>query len=560
MKTIRLWPGVAFVALMCIFWYVIPLFIPEALMLGLLAVLVGTLGFLVWWLFLSRAAVSERWIALGIMALVVFLTSRLLDISISTANMGLMFYMYCIPPLCTAFVLWTVFTRKVQGRMRWVSMILTIIVSTGFWILLRTDGMLGEGNHDLNWRWAKTNEQKLLESRQTANGMTQPAGSLLRTKAEWPGFRGPGRDGVVNGLTINTDWKNHPPEILWRKPVGPGCSSFAVSGNLVYTQEQRGEEEAVSCYDLQSGELVWMHKDKARFYDSHAGAGPRSTPTIYGAKIYTLGGTGILNCLDAATGKAYWTHNAAQETRVKTLTWGFAGSPLIEGKAVIVSTAGKLAAFDTIDGTMLWQGPDGGSSYSSPQLFTLGGVQQVLFMSAAGALSVDPGTGKTIWEYPSKAEDRILQPALIDSNCILMASDYKGLRRLSVKNEGGKFKIKEEWFSPDIRAYFNDHVISKGFVYTYDGPSLCCVDLKDGKRIWKGDRYRGWNLLIKNQDLLLILTEKGELALVKADPKQFSELARIPAIKGRCWNHPAMAGNIVLVRNASEMAAISLPK
>jgi outer membrane protein assembly factor BamB len=559
MKKLRLWPGVAFVALICLFWYVVPMFIPEALMLGLGVVLLGTAGFLVWWLFFSRAPVGERWIALGIMALAMFLTSRLLDVSIATANMGLMFYIYCVPALLLAFMLWVFLTRNLQGRMKWLSMTLTIMVATGFWVFLRTDGMRGEGNHDLNWRWAKTSEENLLENQQSGRELNTTA-VLPGKPAEWPGFRGAGRDGVVSGLTIKTDWQSDPPKMLWKKPVGPGCSSFAVHGNLVFTQEQRGEEEAVSCYDLENGDEVWIHTDKARFYDSHAGAGPRSTPVLHGSKIYTLGGTGILNCLDQATGKAFWTCNAAQLTKVKTLTWGFAGSPLIAGNAVIVSTAGKLAAFDTANGQLLWQGPDGGSSYSSPQFLTMGRVQQVLFMSAAGALSVDPASGKTLWEYSSKAEDRILQPALIDSGCILMASDYKGLRKLSVKNEGGKFKLKEEWFSPDLSVYFNDHVISKGFVYTYDGPSLCCVDLKDGKRIWKGDRYRGWNLLLKDQDLLLILTEKGELALVNADSKKFSELARIPAIKGRTWNHPAMAGNIILVRNASEMAAFRLPQ
>ena len=145
-------------------------------------------------------------------------------------------------------------------------------------------------------------------------------------------------------------------------------------GELVYTQEQRGEEELVSCYRLHTGEPVWRHGDPIRHWESEGGAGPRATPTLRDGRVYTFGATGILNALDAASGAVVWSRNVAADTGVETPGWGFAGSPLVVGDVVIVAASGRLAAYDVATGEPRWLGPEGGGGYSSPHLATIGGV------------------------------------------------------------------------------------------------------------------------------------------------------------------------------------------
>lgn len=560
-KPLRLLPAIVIVILQWLIRFGLPGVVSAdlATQIGIFGGLIGGLAIMIWWAFFSRAIWFERIGAIGLIILALFVTQQLNDESISTANMGLMFIIFSIPVLSLAFVTWAVATRNLTTGIRRITMVITILLATGFWILLRTDGMDGSNHQDLAWRWSKTSEERLLAQSNDKLIPVSPDSAALAATAEWPGFRGSNRDGMVTGIKIATDWVKSPPAELWRRSVGPGCSSFAIHGTLLFTQEQRGEYEMVTCYNLNTGEPLWNHGDSARFWDSHAGAGPRSTPTLSNGRVYTTGGTGILNVLDERDGKLIWSRNAASDAKVKVLTWGFAGSPLVVGNRVIVSLSGKLAGYNIENGDPVWFGTDGGNSYSSPHQVTIAGVQQVLLMSQAGAISIEPESGKPLWNYDWQMTDRILQPTVIGEGDLLIVGETQAVRRIKVTLNQGTWSVKELWESDQIKANFNDFIIHKGFAYGFDGPSIACIDIKDGSRKWKGSPYRGFTVLLADQDLILVLTEKGDLALVKATPDQFIELARIPAIKGKTWNHPAMVGDVVVVRNAMEMAAFRFP-
>lgn len=456
-----------------------------------------------------------------------------------------------------------------------------ILLSALGWTLVRMEGIDGDHDATFAWRWSATAEQQLLARRVAApvpsaaapvappveTPVERPPAPVEASKvvesagvvAEWPGFRGAHRDGVVPGVTIGTSWGQSAPALLWRKPVGPGWSSFAVQGGLLYTQEQRGEEELVTAYAVDTGELVWKHGDAVRFFESNAGAGPRATPTLAGGRVYTLGATGVLNVLDAATGKKLWSRDTTADTKQAAPDWGFSASPVVTQGLVIVY-AGRLAAYEAATGKLRWMGEATGGSYSSPQLATIGGVEQLVMLTPEGAAGLDGASGAVLWSHEWKGMP-IIQPAMVPGAGLLVSvSQLKGTRRLDPVRGPAGWTVAERWTTMALKPYFNDSVVHKGHAYGFDARILACVDLTTGERVWKGGRYgNGQMLLLPEQDLLLVLSEEGEVALVQARPDGFTEVAKAPALEGKTWNHPVIAAGRLFVRNGQEMAAFRLP-
>ncbi|MDE0627961.1 MAG: PQQ-like beta-propeller repeat protein [Bryobacterales bacterium] len=561
-KELRLWPGVAAISVQWLCWVVVPLAAPGPAT-GFISVgggLAGGLAVAVWWAFLSRAPRPERLGFIALAAVTLFVASRLVDESIADGMMGMLMFLYAVPVASLAIVASAAGTRRLTPRTRRTAMTAAILLSCGVWTVLRSEGITGAGAAEFRWRWAKTAEQQFLETRgdePDSSPETQPAASA---RGDWSGFRGRHRDGAVQGVRIKTDWNASPPALLWRRPVGPGASSFAVGNGLLYTQEQVGDHEAVTCYSLDTGELVWTHRDEARFWDSHVGPGPRATPALREDRVYALGATGILNALHAADGTVLWSRNAATDTGTTVPDWGLSGSPLVVGDLVVAAVSGTLAAYDRATGEPRWFGPPGSGSYSSPHPLTIDGEAQVLLLSSAGLTSVAPRDGRVLWEHAWPGGDRIVQPAGVRDVGLLVAEGSGfGLRHIAVTRDTDKWSVAERWESTRLKPYFNDFVVHERHAFGFDGSILACVDVEDGSRKWKGGRYgHGQLLLLADQDLLLVLSERGELATVAATPDRFEEVARHPGIEGKTWNHPALAGDILLVRNGEEAAAFRL--
>src|SRR5215471_8582965 len=613
-KQLRLWPGVVIAILMLLLRFVVPVVMPDELLVAVLSGPVGGLAVVLWWLLFSRARWFERLGAVALMLVALFATKRIVDVSIATGAMGFLLPFLAIPTLGVSFVVWAVATRHLSDGVRRATMVATILLSCGVWALVRTGGFTAATfKSDLHWRWTKTSEERLVAKSGNELGALPPAPAGEKTlekrddarlapksgnepaalspvraateapekrlvakagsapaplppappelAAEWPGFRGPHRDDIIPGVRIKTDWTASPPVALWRRPVGPGWSSFAVRGGLFYTQEQRGPDEIVACYKLTTGEPVWAHRDTARFWESNGGPGPRGTPTLYNGRVYTFGATGILNVLNERDGSVVWSRNAASDTGMAIPQWGFASSPLVIGDLVIVATSGQLVAYDLATGAKRWTSPPRGVSYSSPHLATIDGVPQVLLLSEPGLISVGLADGKLLWEH-AWAGYPIVQPALTaDGDVLISVSEGSGTRRLGVARGSSGWTVQERWTSLGLKPYFNDFVVHKGHAFGFDGSILACIDLKDGKRVWKGGRFgSGQLLLLADQDLLLLTSEEGELALVRATPDGFTEVARFPALEGKTWNHPVLVGDVLLVRNGEQMAAFRLSR
>jgi outer membrane protein assembly factor BamB len=604
-KPLRLWPAVVIAIVQLLVMFGGPVVAPDAgLPIGMLGGVVGALAIIVWWVFFSRAPWFERVGAIVLMIVAVWAARAVAHESIVGAGQGNLIFILPTPYLSLALVAWAVATRHLHDGVRRASLVAAILLACAPFALIRTAGVRGGAGSEFHWRWTPTPEQLLLakggdeptplppatapassaapaeipketpaarasvtpaavSAAPTAKKIEAAAKAAMDTPAEWPGFRGPGRDSVVRGVRIETDWTKSPPVVIWRRPIGPGWSSFAVRGDLLYTQEQRGDDEIVSCYRVSTGEPVWRHRDAVRFYESNGGAGPRATPTLSHGRVYTLGATAVLNALDAGTGSVVWSRNAASDTDRKIPDWGISSSPLVVDDMVIVAVSGTLAAYDLATGKPRWTGPQHGGSYSSPQLVTIDGVAQVLLLSAPGAVSVSPADGKLLWEHTWEG-GAIVQPGLTaDGGILINAMSMMGglgTRRLAVAHGSGGWTVEERWTSNGLKPYYNDFIVHKGHAYGFDGNILASIDLEDGKRTWKGGRYgNGQLVLLADQDLLLVSSEDGELALVSATPDKFTELARFAALDAKTWNHPVIVGDLLLIRNGEEMAAFRLP-
>lgn len=558
----RLWPFVAVLAVQFFATFALGKIVPASLVhfFGMVGgPLVGFLLLFGWWL-----AVSDwPW---GRKLLVVLLPFPFIAASMALADPSVYHaaFIYGLPLLCLAFVVWLVLRRRTEMArpiMAWAAILLGVC---GVWTLLRTTGVDGDMAYDFAPRWTDSAEEELLEAESLAlDAVAEPAETA---DAPWPGLRGPKRDGVVPGLRVATDWVASPPEILWKRPVGPGWGSFAVQGEVIYTQEQRGEQEVVSAYDAASGEPIWQHADEARFWESMAGAGPRATPTLAGGRVFTVGATGLVQALDATTGEELWQRDLVDDTGAPLPDWGFSSSPLVSGGQVVVyagaGDGNALVAYDVDTGEPAWFASAGARSYCSLHEVELEGVRQFLVATGEGVTSVSPA-GEVLWnhDWPASGGARVVQPAVTPGGDVIVGTSFGlGTRRVAVSRSGDAWSTEAIWTSRGLKPYYNDIVVHEGHVYGFDSRILAALDLETGERVWKGGRYgNGQLLLLPAQDLLLVISDRGELALVRAVPDGFEEVTTFQVLKGKTWNHLAYAEGVLYVRNAQEMAAVRLP-
>jgi outer membrane protein assembly factor BamB len=388
-----------------------------------------------------------------------------------------------------------------------------------------------------------------------------PSAKAARTY--WTDFRGPNRDGRYDELKVAAKWPASGLPVLWRQPIGSGYASFVIAEGVAYTIEQRRGQEVVAAYDLETGREMWIHGWDAAFIES-MGDGPRATPTWKEGRIYALGATGELRCIDAKSGKPLWGRNILTENRAQNLDWGMAASPLVVDDKVVVLPGGSsgrsVVAYNKNTGEPAWRALDDRQAYVSPMLATLGGQRQIVVVTSNRVVGLTVENGSVLWEYPWATSMGIncSQPIAIADNRLFISAGYgKGSAVIELAKADKGFSVRTVWENTNMKNKFNSSVYHEGYVYGLDEGILCCVDVATGERKWKGGRY-GYGQVLLAGGNLIVISDAGELALVKASPDQHTELAKFSALEGKTWNYPAIAGGRLLVRNATTMACYNL--
>jgi outer membrane protein assembly factor BamB len=429
--------------------------------------------------------------------------------------------------------------------------------------LVRVRGITGDRLPLFAWRWAPRPGEPVSQSA-TVPPERRVGAPVTTNLASFPQFLGPGRDGVLSGPKLDRDWQTRKPELLWRHAVGAGWAGFAVQDGKAVTLEQSGANEEVVCYDLFDGRRLWTHAYPARYEDPDAGVGPRSVPTVAAGRIYTTGGTGILTCVDFGTGQKVWSCDLMQQHGSSVPRYGFSASPLVRGREVIVTPGGakqrSLAAHDAETGGFLWGGGTNAAGYSSPIFAQLLDTEQILVFNANALAGHDSHTGALLWEYAIPSVAHVANPLVISSNQVLASCGYgQGSFLVAVAREDSEhWSVKLLWKSIRLKSKFANLLVRGGYLYGLDDGMLTCLELTSGERRWKETRYGHGQLLLVN-DLLLVTAENGEVALVELSPEKPVELTRFQALKGKTWNPPTLANDLLLVRNDVEAACYRLP-
>jgi outer membrane protein assembly factor BamB len=498
---------------------------------------------------------------------------------------------YTVPLFVLGLLAWWTFLSGFRWKTRLIGLGLIALASSAFGLTFRLKEFSGDMVPRFTLRWQRSAEQRAADYWQNeTNAAPTSASSSGNTSAviekltiapgDWPQFDGANRDGLAQGVRIRTDWNQRPPKQLWRHPVGAAWSSFSVVDNFAFTQEQRGPDEAVVCYDARDGKQVWVHLDGDQRYDqAMAGVGPRATPTVYDSRVYTFGTAGVLNCLAARTGAVLWSKNALEEAGVKPLQFGMSGSPLVYDNLVVVNPGGPrmaidgsetsgraVIAYDRITGKEVWAAGDYQAAYASPSLETIAGVKQVIIFDGLGAAGHDAATGKQLWRTPqwtNEFHNNIAQPIVGKQgggqDSLFISSGYgTGSVLFDVKKSGKTWTLSERWQAPNkFKLKFNSGVARGGCVYGLDEGILACFDLSTGRQRWKRGHY-GYGQILLFENVLLVISEEGDAALVDVSPQKAQELARFRAIEGKTWNHPAYSNGRLFVRNGEEAACYDL--
>ncbi|MEZ6059869.1 MAG: PQQ-binding-like beta-propeller repeat protein [Planctomycetaceae bacterium] len=482
----------------------------------------------------------------------------------------------CVGLTFVALLGWWCFASRASLRTKLLGLIGVLAVIGGVVSAsVRRLEFTGDMVPRFHWRWEPSAEERTAEwLQQNAPAATVASASedtqFQITADDWPRYCGFAGARLVSEPKPDFDWDSIPPQEVWRHPVGEAWSSFAIVGSRLFTQEQRGPQECVTCYDADTGVELWRHEDSARFDTAMGGIGPRATPTVADDALFALGATGILNCLNPVTGESIWQRNILDDASARMLDWAMSGSPLLFENLVLVDAGGQqdkaVIAYDRASGAIVWAAGKHIAGYAAPRIEQISGKAQLLIFHGEGLQGRDPHSGEELWNYPfvNMYHINVAQPIRFD-NRIFLSNGYDGGCVLIDPTAIENGVPQEVWpMNRNLKLKFNEAVSRNGYIYGLDDGILSCLEASTGERIWKGGRYRYGQVLLWD-NVLIVQAEAGYVAAVAAEPDGYREISRFAALSNRqdglivkAWNVPVVNRGRLYIRDAYEMACFDL--
>lgn len=459
-------------------------------------------------------------------------------------------------------LIWFLLFSRLRIRTRILGLGTLLLLCCVAAVSLRLHGVDGDRLPVVEWRWTKTVAPKIPGAATT--GSPNPIGSAAPEGiADYPQFQGFHRDARLPDVRLATNWNASPPSPLWRQAVGEGWSGFSVSGGRALSLEQADDKEVLFALDVATGRRLWSSPYPARYSNPESGTGPRSVPTIVGGNVYTAGGTGSIRSWDLSTGRERWQTDLIRDLGASVPEWGYSASPLVDRDLVWIPCGGaghSLVALDAATGKFRHGGGDSPAAYSSPIAATLGGRRQILCLNAVGLAGHDATDGKLLWEQPIPFAPHVATPLVLGPDRVVVSVGYgKGTFLIGVGlAPTGQWTNGVIWKSIRLKSKFANVLADGDTLYGLDDGALVALDLANGALRWKERRY-GHGQLLWVGSRVMVGAENGEVALVNVNPSGMMELGRFQALTGKTWNPPALAGNLLVLRNDREAVCFRIP-
>lgn len=388
--------------------------------------------------------------------------------------------------------------------------------------------------------------------------------------AQWTQWGGPHQNFKADARGLAEKWGEDGPKRLWDRDLGEGYSAILVDGGRLYTMYRPDEQESVVCLDARSGKTIWEHKYDSSPAEGHVdqyGRGPRATPLIVGDRIYTIGVSGSMHCLNKKDGKVYWKHELWKELGGNVLNHGYASSPIAYKDTVIALVGGEgasVVAFDQMTGKVVWKKNDFKNSYSTPKVIPLDGKDHLVTFMAEEIIGLDPSTGDLKWKYDisNQWKQNICPPIWdADSNTLFFSVSGPGSRGLRLTRKGDAVETEELWTARKIQFYHVTSVKLGDYVYGSTGGGaphfFSAINMKTGKIAW---RKRGFAMAtcVLADGKLIILDEEGLLAIASATPEKFTVLSKYKLFDDVAWTVPTIVGKTMYVRDKHKIMALDL--